>query len=719
MPLIYVPSSLVTNSWFVVGAPDALDAVNNNVATPEDDKYLVGFTTVGGIGNWVAWQFNILLDPNTQDGWKIRIRTKRPSDIQPLIPVQIVLAKFNEVKAVYVPPPTAYGFDAWKDYEILISEAVIQSFGNDYSNLRVSINTPPDWPNAAQFHLSEIEVESPSVVLPVRKTSQSIEVLGYWPLPAGNSTLLTSNSIEVLNTYPAALVTSAAIEVLSKLPILYTDITKQFIEVLSKSSLQLNITTSPVEVLAKYNNFVRATSQAIEVLKTYVEDTTPIRITKGLLEILSKTSVNPVFWRGSRLSIEVLSKLVVPAVVPLEYGYIPGKIFIIDWMQQFRLSTAFITSISSAVTGYEQRIQKLERPYRTLQFNLLSLSQDDIASIRSYNRDRGTVGLPIPIYSDYTKTVTESLTGTQQIECNTQFRRFYKGQRIAIHWWSNNRPAFVGFYKIEVIFDNYIVIDSPLEFTYPANSRVYPMLDAEVSFNIGAQLTTKIISHVPMEAIEVIGESTLLTYDKNLLFEQYEEFDIFPFKVNWFNQLDHEQLVEGYSAALGRGTVTELTQERPDDLYSGIFTALSRQKVFEYVSFFNKHQGMTRSFWFMIPEDVFSVITIQPEFIFVECNLTDFDFEDYQIGIEYFDGTIDIRRIALVEGGRVDMLSQFTIFFFDGEEIDTTNIKKIGLAFFGRFNSDACEETWISDEACNINVSVIRRQFPKNVEIKV
>lgn len=712
----FLPTSLLVNEWFVVGAANGLAAVNSGTHTSTDSSYVVGFTKLNVIGSIIAWGFTIP-SPGTWSGWQLWIRVRRPQNPAPQLPMQVVLYNFNTAVWVNIPLPTFYGFNEFKTSVISIDEAAIASFNGDFTNFRIALVTNPNHPNLAEIDISEIEMKVPEPVAPIRITQGGLEILSHWDLsPIGIVSFLSKVGLEVLASHPIPRITQAGIEILGKYIPSNTHITKLGVEVLIKTG-NVNITKLGVEVLSKPGK-VNVTKCGVEILAKNPIWTNAIHITKTRVEVLSK--YNPSIFTSyiTQCGIEVLSKWSPPVVIPLSYSYIPARIFHPYWNDKVIVETIWNTTIfTSQSTGYEQRLQNLERSYRTIQVSFLALNREDISLLTAYLRDISTKAIPVPIFSDYTKISADAFTHDFLVFCDTEYRRFHQGQRIVIYLFdSKSRPDKIGFYIIKSVTSGYIELTTELEADYPVGSRIMPMVDAEINYQLSYDLITNRISKVTLTIIEKIGENTLLVYDKHS-FNKYEDFYVWEFTYNWNDtpRLGISQL--GSVEQLGLGTTSYTVQDRPDDVISGTVSCLSKAKSFEYLSFFNKHQGRTVPFWFMLPFDVFELVELQPTYIRVKTKTKEYDFSDYLLGFKLHSGTVLIRRFVTVQEV-IEGVFEFTLLFGEDLDIAIDDVKMIGLATLVRYTSDSCRQEFITDSIIDIPFEVIRKQEPKSIEFE-
>lgn len=759
MVLRYSPINDVINSWYCVGGVTATECIGEPLSTPDDADYIVGYSRkiadirvvpktagvapapipIGGSipggsvinpGGTVleppeydfdsiiaTLNFGTIANPNTPVGWKVRLRAKRNIDTFPLPTFRVLLSQQNNVVWTGYPQETDYGHGVFKTFDLDIDQEAIEQLTavasgepdphyEDFENIRITLQFINNWTNATTIEISNLGLITPSIQGDFRYTGSSLEVVRY---NGGTRFHHSASSLEVLGKKSYPRLTGSSIEVLAKVPeqdALHHSASS--IEVLASQPRFVN-TAESLEVIGKAP-YPKITHSSIEVLASYSAPVSEIEHTASSIEVLATRPAElPTQTIGHTFSsLEVMAKYAKKVLSPINYLYIPGKLFLADWSRTIANSTVWETSISQSTSKEtEQRLSLLSRPFRETSVQLFGLLRDEAVKLVTYLREMGERGLPFPFYSDATKLTQQAEIGSIFLKCDTTYRRIYKGQRVCVVNVENNKPTILDFYIVDSVSDSMILLRDPIKYTFLKGARIYPCIDIERVTEASLTPLNNSMYGILLEAQERIGSSTLFAHTDTKELTTYNGKDIFSF----FNS--HTQSARqgtnqiGGVEKLGKGRVDTSILEKPKDTYSGTLTFTDRSSFFDYLGFFNKHRGRARQFIFPIPQPFFNLVEYNEAYLRLHTYQLPFSWMHFMIAIHMKDGKIYTREISTV--AEVDD-NTYQVNWFVNEPLSLTEagIRYIGLAYYARYSVDYLAENWVHNNLVTVDYSVIK-----------
>lgn len=766
-----IPNSTTSNSWTLQGDTSAHLCIDETIASADGDTTYIQNNTVN---NTSIVGLSAGTDPLTASGHKIRVRANRQlsgTGAGCLIELRqgtTVIASFT---------PTLGIGSAYTTFEYTLTAAEANSI-TDYTNLNLrftclaavrprvtaaEFQIPSD-----SFHVSKEFVEVLAGATELRSTKSSIEVLSFLGHPR-----ITKESLEVLATAVqerftkeriealAAVSTErftkqrteilaevvkerfskSGVEVLAIVPATSARFSKSRVEILS-AAFNPRVTKQRVEVLAiaqtakhrlgkqrievlastafTYAN--RITKNGIEVLASYIQVDNSLLITRNAVEVLRQYEQSITDYHLSKILAEVLARYETIPVIPISLPSVLPAFLIANWKGGGgTVETSYQTDITRGVVpGTEERKSLWDRPVRVQNVKLTARDIEEASQLYMNVLRLSQERLPIPLYSDFAKVTADS-SGTI-IYCDTRYKRLFPNARILIHTWEHlNRPVDPLIRDIAAVFPDRIVLKSSLDKTYPARSRVFPLMDAEVKLTGSVHLISDEIFEVDLETTEVVGPSSLppsrVTEPEDVPY--YNGRPILDIDPNWAEGFTSEIVRDGEQITEGRGSTIQLDGPSPRLRHTLTFQTLDRAMFWKLLGYFDSRLGSAKSFYVVNPATLFEVLSLDSSYVIIK------DFGDVNNVRDFID------HIALVSRGKAPIIRKISSvidlgtgwkIFFD-KPIDLTyfvGVKRgrITSAHLVRLDSDAMTENWNTDNKVKISWTMIDTQNEESVEIE-
>ena len=512
-----------------------------------------------------------------------------------------------------------------------------------------------------------------------------------------------------------------------------------------------------VQVLAKVPPKIAVLRHEIEAVvadDNTGSGSTPVKLDRVVIQILAKLTTKVAVLRheieavvsddnsgsGSspvlvnRVALTVLSKTPPPGPTPIA---LPTELAIMlhNWDVPYVLSSDYFTDINPAkTTGSQTRRALRGRPARRMTMSVLDHHEDlDIAltQLRRHTKEQ----MPVPLSCDAVP-VTTSSSGQPDLNCNTQYRRFFPGARIAVCMIQGGRiilPADRDIYTIQVVFGDKLRVVGNLARNYNDSWDVVPLIDCEKTLRIGTAFITDQVTDATLEFDEIVGPSQLnqtaattpspagwpLHHDGLPIFEP-QQMGL----LQWASPHAVDFHRAGEVALIGRKVRVSPDGPRESQVQDYAFM-LERAEFWNLLRFFDSRMGMFLPFFEVDLVDRWTVVLASGSFIEVIPTEGDFDlsFRDVVLDAGYFglvmnDGiTVHIRAIQtiLFTGGR------WRCTIAGGEPsligIDLAQIARAAPARQKQFSSDVLSEIWDTVSLVNVNLTTIETLDNKDLDL--
>jgi hypothetical protein len=464
---------------------------------------------------------------------------------------------------------------------------------------------------------------------------------------------------------------------------------------------------------------VRLTRQATEVLYLPPPFAAVHRLS---VEALVSPTTGTGRVRLTRQSAEVLYPRPVPPPVP-ETLVANFELFIHDWSQGLRLENAYMTDVtSSAATSAEERRILRDKPQRTQSIRYVNSTRAIIDRLIVNARRMTAARVQFPLYCDEsigTADTGPNFMGTQAtVWCDTKYRRFFVGGRIAIVPANGeDRGNFVSSSAINTgiiaeINEDRILLEGNLTLSFQAGAFVvYPLIDCDYVLQPNVIFETHHVATWELAVIERLGANTLPATRENRpsdmpLLEGIPVLN-FNYDQDFAGGVSVTYQRDGASFNRGRGTVVDPNDYRYKQVTEWNLIAMTRADAWKVIQFFDWARGRGRVFFQMDEEDLWTAVSAATTFIEIDPFGTYADFQaDFgYIGIEMNDGTIHARRVNTIQN--LGSVWRITTTGDNLPALDLTQIRRIARVRKSRMTDDSFEENWKSLEVARFKFTTI------------
>lgn len=411
----------------------------------------------------------------------------------------------------------------------------------------------------------------------------------------------------------------------------------------------------------------------------------------------------------TRMSYEVLSRKGPNPIVPLALAS-DFDLFMHNWTQTPVLENSWLTDVQqSGVNGAEERRGLSMKPTRTVSFLWLCEGLTEADRLLVALRKMAQARFQVPLYMDQVELAVAASSGTKILTFDPQQRRFFAGGRVAIVRRSSGMVPVT--YQLGQIFTQTtttLTLVDNLTANVAVGDIVVPIIDCEIALTPSIHFDMAYGASVKMTVSEVSGASQLPAHDSDnpFGFDTYQDKPIFDINPNWISGFDQGFDHQGERYNAGR-TANVYTVGDRSRLVTNYFFSFQRDEAWDIVQFFDTRRGRLRSFWLVDQDQIWlPVSTSGTTFLDVDPE-GDFDMftEDMDyVGVVLNDGTTIIREVVTIEETlgvwRITPTEDFPVF-------DTDDVVRVARARIVRFDSDAMQETWVSDDVMTTRLGFI------------
>ena len=147
-----------------------------------------------------------------------------------------------------------------------------------------------------------------------------------------------------------------------------------------------------------------------------------------------------------------------------------------DWTEGLKYSRVWKTFIQKSLTGKEVRSAIYTWPRKKLEYTVFATNYAEQAYLKRVLFKFVNEVWGIPLWQDETILLSDAPAGSSSLTADTTFRNFEKGGQCIIY--EDYRTYEVA--EISDISDTSITLSSSLQNSWPAGTRVYPVLKARI-----------------------------------------------------------------------------------------------------------------------------------------------------------------------------------------------------------------------------------------------
>jgi hypothetical protein len=315
----------------------------------------------------------------------------------------------------------------------------------------------------------------------------------------------------------------------------------------------------------------------------------------------------------------------------------------------------------------------------------------------------GLGSMPIPLVSDRTTLTDDTLAGGNTLQCDTTYRRFFRGQQVFLTppIWKRTEAFGIAvdgiLSQISSLTSGSITLTSGVPIDILEGWKVYPLLSCHYQDRSSMQRIERDVLDGDLSFVEMASAATLPpTTSKSLVSvpDSYEERYILNVPFVGDITVGTERM--GQRSNIGNGFIDLLTGPRSRITIAGQAGWLNRADFFRTIQFFDLHRGREKSFWMRNPARMYRVVSYPSP---TKVRVKGFDFSanvlSYfsHLGIVGFSGTQQIRRVTSVvleTNGDLTLTAD--------SAFDQSEVKAVSSAHLVRFSTDEMTESWTTDE---------------------
>lgn len=381
-----------------------------------------------------------------------------------------------------------------------------------------------------------------------------------------------------------------------------------------------------------------------------------------------------------------------------------------NWRGTFTDETIWQTAISkSQTTGSEEREGRVSRPTRILSTLISGLNREEVARLLANAYSMAGSRYPAAIYSDFTFATNSSTT---TISCDTRWRRFFIGQRVAV--LPANYSLSATFLQAQIgtiasVTSGTITFEFALDTACAIGDLILPLMDSEISLSQEMDGVTDWVAEWQQECVELSGNSTLPGLSEedvhHLGMEYFQGLPIFDIAPNWRDRIKVGIARDGSAVQSGNTSIVS-----PDGgaylTFAGSFEEYDRKSIWRSARFFDSRKGRLRPFWTPNPLTLFQVTAIDDSVgFFIKYPTTRTHLQPFlrKVWIEFADGRTKLYSVTgtsdSVDGILVNVNDDLLAYASPADLVRVTS------AHLCRFDQDSLKRTWFSDGICKFDLT--------------
>lgn len=374
---------------------------------------------------------------------------------------------------------------------------------------------------------------------------------------------------------------------------------------------------------------------------------------------------------------------------------LPPVLFDHNWIAEFSLASSWRTVESVAISADEHRRGLVERPFRNIQAQNLTLGVGDPGIAKQLLRVMTESRLYAPLFCDL--AVVSNIAGAV-VTCPTADRRFFVGSKAMLVVYADSKKSQAALHVATIlsISPTSITLDSAPGFAAGAVTEIYPALETEPVMSSRARVRTDYHIQIDLAARERVGPTALppLVAAGSMPSgeESYQGLPVLSQLHDW------RQPEEGESR---RNTASEIGLDLVSQIYGTTslltgslrFQTSSRSDAFRLLRFFDSRGGSLFPFWY--PSQTADLILSQRDSgtvwrVSKNVPATEIQARRF-VALWGADGTVKVRRVTNVaDGGASHILTLDASVPY----ASAADVFRVSFATLARFDTDEIREQW-------------------------
>lgn len=368
-----------------------------------------------------------------------------------------------------------------------------------------------------------------------------------------------------------------------------------------------------------------------------------------------------------------------------------------NWANGMSETIEFKTDVLRSYDGSEQRRALRVNPRRGFEYDFHAVNRD-AQRLESLIWGWGYRNFTLPVWTDGTTVTADAPAGSTTLICDTTTKSFRPGDFAVVYQDSSTYEAV----QVYAVDDTFIWTQYPLQFDWPAGTRLYPAIVAHLPQTIGLQRYTDTVV-AGRATFTSSADETYANLPDAAAPVTYDGLEVIMVQPDWKEPLSNEFTRETKVTDSGVGPVGYYVKETyPRIVRPFRWLLRTRQEILDFRAFVARMRGQVKTCWIPSWHDDFHLAaTVQATATSIKVEGIEFsdlvgvDTNRDRLMIVLNDGSIYYRRIT-----DTTLDGDITVFGINanfGRIINPSDVKRIHILLKCRLASDKIEIPWQTD----------------------
>jgi hypothetical protein len=378
-----------------------------------------------------------------------------------------------------------------------------------------------------------------------------------------------------------------------------------------------------------------------------------------------------------------------------------------NWKDGLQESLDWNTQVMGMLDGGEQRVQLRTRARRTQDYGFLeSRSNARLLDRTLWGAQNKRLAMPVWQYKG--RLTANALSGATALSFAHELLGVTAGSLVVLMTSETTWEAA----EVVSLGSGVVNLTAPLADTWPAGTRVYPVLLCVVQGNVPLvrQTDQAISGHITVLGDPLLSDPFLPVADAPFTYNGYE---ILMVKPDWADGMDASQDYVFDQVDHDTGPIAFFeTSDTPQPHRAYRWMMKTRQAVYDFRAFLNRRNGRQKAFYIPSWNDDFRLVTDigsgATQIRVVDDGFVDFigvDPARCHVMIRRTGGGYYLRQITAATKDGMDAL--LTINSALGAALTVADCKAIHLVSLYRLESDTVVLQWLTDEVAVSDAPVV------------
>lgn len=374
-----------------------------------------------------------------------------------------------------------------------------------------------------------------------------------------------------------------------------------------------------------------------------------------------------------------------------------------------QVDTVFETDVFGAYSGVETRRALRQKPYRRIRFAAEADGLAEVAELSYLLEIMASGRMLCPLFADVSEVARDVADTATVIPCDTTYRRFPIGIRVALWSSSPYSPMATAFAvgTVQSVTPTQITLTSEIGTSLAGRVRVVPLIEAEAlldtpwGFDRFGSATADLeidevagLSALPARAVLGANPASSTVYD-GLPLMDLTDAGVRIGDTGWSRP--------GALTGIGAGVYPGVKGSRAAKTYSLPCEFHTRQSAYEWLELCESRGGRAYPFWLLDPEQKFGVTSITATELTVPASRLFEKYANTLVGIRDRDGGIQVRSVT---ASRVEFVDTLT---FDAplSSVPDPDTTFVGFVRKCRLDADVVSESWTTDQRMDATFNAV------------